>query len=249
MTTDFSNVPIRSSCMGPVFTEPKEKAAKDRGDLSETAKAYLIKVYIKEKYFREYDVVTKYMEKGKTVEQDSILLFAKLEQKMFHKNEYRLNNGIISGTPDLFEGESIDQASAIWDIKSSWNLETFAANISKPLNKDYFYQIQAYYWLTGATTGGIAYCLVNTPESIINDEKYRLLKQMDVISEEDPGFARAAAKLEHNNIFDDIPIEERCLKFLVPRDEEVIARIPEKVQKCRTFLQEFQEKHLSFNKL
>ena len=248
MIQDFSQALIRCSALGAVFTEPQAKAAKEAGELSETAKAYLVKIYIKEKYGREYDIITKYMEKGKTVEEQSIAMFSLLQQKEFNKNEDRLSNGIISGTPDVFEGEKIEEATAIWDIKSSWNLETFLANVSKPLDKGYFYQLQGYYWLTGAETGGIVYCLTNTPESLLNDEKYRLLKRMDVVSEESPSFIRASAQLEHNNLFDDIPISERCLKFEVARNEEIIKKIPEKVEKCRTFLQEFQEKHLEFNK-
>ena len=46
--------------------------------------------------------------------------------------------------------------------------------------------MQSYMWLTGKTKATIAYCLVNTPDNIIQQEKYYLLKKMDVISEESP---------------------------------------------------------------
>lgn len=238
---DFSKTLIRCSCLGALFTEPKEKAAKERGDLSETAKSYLIKVYIKEKYGRETEIVAKEMTKGRDVEEEAIALFSQLEGKVYQKNIDRLQNEYIIGTPDIKDGE-------IWDVKAPWNLETFLSNVNKPLNKDYLFQLQGYYWLSDLETGGIAYLLMNTPESLINAEKYRLLCRMDVATEENDAYKLEAAKLEYSMLFDDIDPKERCLKFVVPRNEEIIAQIPQKVEKARLFLQEFQEKHLAFNK-
>ena len=102
-------------------------------------------------------------------------------------------------------------------------------------------------WLTGTRSATIAYCLVNTPESIIQQEKYYLLKKMDVISEESPEFIKEAMKIEFNMTFDDISINERILTFNVNRNEDDILRIENKVLKARTFLQELEQTHLNFN--
>ena len=102
-------------------------------------------------------------------------------------------------------------------------------------------------WLTGTRKATIAYCLVNTPESIIQQEKYYLLKKMDVISEESPEFIKEAMKIEFNMTFDDISINERILTFNVNRSEDDILRIENKVLKARTFLQELEQTHLNFN--
>jgi hypothetical protein len=103
-------------------------------------------------------------------------------------------------------------------------------------------------WLTGTKNATIAYCLVNTPESIIQQEKYYLLKKMDVISEESPEFIKEAMKIEFNMTFDDISIDERILTFNISRSEDDILRIENKVLKARTFLQELEQTHLNFNK-
>ena len=102
-------------------------------------------------------------------------------------------------------------------------------------------------WLTGKTKATIAYCLVNTPDNIIQQEKYYLLKKLDVISEESPEFVREAMKLELNMKFDDIVMEERILMFEVNRNEDDILRIEQKVEKAREFLQDIENTHKNFN--
>jgi len=229
------------------MTEPKEKAAKDAGELSKTAKTHLKSVYIQEKYGRQKDVVTKQMQKGIEVEEDSITLLSRVQKKMLYKNEERLYNDYITGLPDIFEGESIRYATSITDIKSSYDLFTFMANVGESLDSNYYYQLQGYMALSGATKAYIAYCLVNTPDHIINGEKYRLLKSMDVISDESPEYIKEALKIEKNMTFDDIPKEERVLIFPVERDEIAINKVYQKVIKAREYLADFELSHINFN--
>ena len=229
------------------MTEPKEKAAKEAGELSKTAKTHLKNVYIQEKYGRQKDVVTKQMKKGIEVEEDSITLLSRVQKKMLYKNEERLYNDYITGLPDIFEGESIRNATSITDIKSSYDLFTFLANAGESLDSNYDYQLQGYMALSGARQAYIAYCLVNTPAHIIESEKYYLLKKMDVISDESPEYIKEALKIEKNMTFDDIPKEERVLIFSVERNDYTINKIYEKVIKAREFLIEFEEMHLNFN--
>jgi len=229
------------------MTEPKEKAAKDAGELSKTAKTHLKNVYIQEKYGREKDIVTKQMQKGIEVEEESITLLSRFQKKMLVKNEERLNNDYITGLPDIYEGESIRNADSITDIKSSYDLFTFMANVGEGLDNQYYYQLQGYMALSGAKSAYIAYCLVDTPLHIINAEKYKLLRSLDVISEESPEFIKQAIKIESNMLFSDIPKEERVLIFPVERNEEVINKIYDKVIKAREYLKEFELLHLNFN--
>ena len=229
------------------MTDPKEKAAKDAGELSKTAKTELKKIYIKEKYGREKDITTKQMQKGIEVEEESITLLSRVQKKMLYKNEERLSNNFITGLPDIYEGKSIREADSITDIKSSYDLHSFLNNIGESLDRDYYYQLQGYMALSGANVAYIAYCLVDTPAHIIESEKYRLLKSMNVISEESPEFIAEAQRLERNMTFGDIPKEERVLIFKVDRDDSVIQKIYDKVAKARLFLAEFEQTHLNFN--
>jgi len=238
---NFSKTLFRSSSIGYLLTEPQTKADKEAGLLSKTAQKHLLDVYIAEKYGRKKDIQTKQMRKGVEVEQESINLLSLYLKKPFFKNEERFTNDYISGHPDI-----IDEC--IIDIKSSYDLWTFMGNLPDKLDNLYYWQMQSYMWLTGKQKATIAYCLVNTPYSIIEQEKYYLLKNMDVISEESPEYVKEAMKLELNMKFDDIDIEERILMFNIDRSEDDILKIQYKVEKAREFLSEIEEKHLNFNK-
>lgn len=240
---DFQNTLIRCSSLGAILTEPQAKAAKDAGELSKTAKTALIGTYIREVYGREKDITTKQMSKGIIGEDKGIELLSRHQGEIYSKNETRYNNEYLTGHPDI-----ITQDNRIIDTKLSFDLWTFLPNITEPLNKDYFFQLQGYFWLCNAQSGAVAYILADCPESIIEQEKYFLLKKMNVISEESPEYIEAAAKLEINLIYPDIPLNEKVLILKVDRDEEVIEKIKQKVIKCREFLQEFSEIHKNFNK-
>jgi hypothetical protein len=210
--------------------------------LSETCKSYLVQTYILEKYGRVKEVSTKEMKKGILVEDDSINLVSIIDGILYSKNTERFSNDFITGTPDIINGNEII------DIKSSWDIFTFLSNIQDPISELYYAQLQGYMALTGATVGTIAYCLTNTPDSIIEGEKYALLRNMDAVTEEDPAYKRELAKLERNRRFSDIPIEERVLTFSIERDNDYIEKTYRKVEKCREFLYEFEQSHLSFSK-
>jgi hypothetical protein len=233
---------IRSSSVGYLMTEPQSKADKEAGLLSKTAQKYLIEVYISEKYGRKKDIQTKQMKKGIEAEQDSIDLLSMYLKVPFSKNDKRFTNDFITGFPDIIDNDRII------DIKSSYDLWTFLGNIPDKLDSLYYWQMQSYMWLTNSKSAMITYCLVNTPMSIIEQEKYYLLKKMDVATEENPEYVKEAIKIEFNMTFDDIDINERVLVFNIERNEDDILKIQHKVEKAREFLSEIENKHLNFNK-
>jgi hypothetical protein len=238
---NFNETLIRASSVGYLMTEPVAKADKEAGLLSKTAQKHLLDVYITEKYGRKRDIQTKQMKKGVEVEGDSIEMLSKYLGKPLEKNEERFKNDFITGLPDIISGNEII------DVKSSYDLWTFLGNIPDKLDSLYYAQLQSYMWLTGAIKGTIAYCLCNTPENIIEQEKYYLLKKMNVVSEESPEFIKESLKLEFNMKFDDINLEEKILLFNVNRDEDFILKIQQKVLAARKFLLEIELKHLNFN--
>lgn len=242
---DFQKTLIRSSSVGYLMTEPVTKADKEAGLLSKTAKSHLIEIYIREKYGRRKDVQTKQMRKGVEVEDDAIELLAQSLGRPLKKNEERFSNDFITGHPDVLD--LTETGLKVWDVKSSYDLFTFLGNIPDKLNSQYYWQLQSYMWLTGATESCIAYCLINTPFGIIEQEKKSLLYKMNVISEESPEYVLEAAKLELNMMFDDIDQKERLLLFPVHRNDDDIELIKEKVAKARVFLESIEETHLNFN--
>lgn len=220
---------------------------KDQEILSVGAKSHLKKVYAYAKYGKwsaSMDKGTKETNKGILAEQDSINLICLLEDKNLQKNEERISNEFLTGIPDLFMGENVTVAQYIIDVKTSWDIETFLNTLGKPLNTAYWWQIQGYMAITGAKLGEVSYCLVNTPESLLNHERYKLKERMDIVTDEDPEYRLEEMKLINNMKFDDIPEKERRIRFLVERDDEAIEKIYKKVLKCREYLSEIEELHL-----
>jgi hypothetical protein len=237
---DFSQTLIRCSSLGYLFTEPKDVAAKKNGDLSKTAQSHLIEVYAKEIWDIERDIVTPAMRKGTEAEESGITLLSRVDKRIYVKNEERKVNEYVSGHPDIVIEEEII------DLKLSFDALTFLPKLIEPIDKMYDFQIQGYLWLFDKKRGRISYALTDTPDNIIQGEKYRLLRSMDVVSEESPQFIAAAKKLESNMRFSHIPKELRVINHYVERNNEVIEKIPSKVKKAREFLMELYEKHLEY---
>lgn len=221
---------------------------KDETTLSDTCKTYLIQSYVLSKYGRVREISTKQMVKGTMTEEECIKLFSIVDGIIYNKNSQVIRNSFICGTPDLFSGENILQSGEIIDIKSCWDIFTFLSNVSSPENANYYWQVQGYMALTGAKIGTVAYCLVNTPDSIVEGEKYNLLRRMDVATEEDPSFKKEFSLLRANRIFDDLPFEDRVLTYSIERNDQDIENIYRKVEKCREFLSEFEAQHKMFSK-
>ncbi len=243
MPVDWSKVKIRCSSLGSLFTEPVTKEAKANGELSKTAKSHLIEVYAKEFWGVEKDIITKQMQKGKQAEGDGITLLSRVDKQLYQKNDEQKENEWICGHADIVEDDRIT------DTKISWDALTFLPKLLEPIDKDYMYQLIGYMWLWQKKQGRVSHLLVDTPENIIQGEKYRLLRSMDVVSEDSPEFLRAARVLESNMRFGHIPIEQRVINHYVSFDEEIIPKIEAKVAKAREFLAEFHEKHLCQNKM
>jgi len=219
---------------------------KDEDPLPQTAKSYLKKYYAYLKYGKwsvSLDKGNKYTNKGKLAEEESITLLSRLDKIFLKKNEERLENEFLTGIPDIIVRDGELKVVYIYDAKTSWDVETFFDNLDKDLNPLYWWQIQGYFALTGCDIGEVSYCLVNTPESLLEGEKYALLRRFDVVTEEAPEFKVAYQELLNNATFDDIPIERRRLKFIVERDEEAIQKIYKRIEKCREYLTYLQDLH------
>lgn len=233
---NYENTLFRCSALGHLMTEPKSKKDKDAGNLSEGAKTNLIDIYVSAKYGRQTDIQNRYISKGLMVEEDSITLYSRVKKTFFKKNEKHLSNEFIKGTPDLFTGLEIEAADMIIDVKSSWDIFTFFRTHTKDVNSLYWWQLQGYMALTGASSARLAYCLINTPEMLINDEKRKLMYKMGCATEESAEFLKACDELELAMTYNDIPLKERLIEFEIPRDQESINLLYDRVKRAREFL-------------
>lgn len=221
---DFSNQLIRCSALGKVMTDSRKK-----GEMGETCKSYLKELYRESKYGIRKEVVSKYIDKGLMVEDSAIALYSTKYDGFYTKNDEWFKNEFISGTPDIVsENEVID-------IKSSWNLFTMPFK-DEEINKGYYYQLMGYMALTGLKKAKLAYCLIDTPPQLVQDEKRRLSWQMGCIDGMNPEYLEACAEIDKSHDFSHITMDERIVEFEIERDEEVIQAIYDRVKLCRDYL-------------
>jgi hypothetical protein len=228
---------FRCHSLGSIMTN--DRSGKNMG---ETCIKELISIWVEQTYGRVRELNNRYVTKGLMVEEDSVTMLSRLRKKIYFKNEERLFNDYLNGLPDLFEGETIKKASRILDAKSSWDIFTFFNSKTSPVKKDYDYQLQGYMDLSGAQEGHLVYCLIDTPEVIINDEKRKLMWKMGATTEQSELYLKACEELDKAMRFDDIPMEDRMFIQVVKRDDEKIEAIHERVIECREWLTEFDMK-------
>lgn len=217
-------------------------------ELSETAKSYLKEVYMTYKYGKESlggSERSKYTIKGRSVEDQSIMMLSRIDGLPYEKNQKRFTNAYLTGEPDIIVGEE-GNVSKVIDIKSSWDGASLLSNIGNPLNPLYYWQVHGYMALIGAKEAEVCYCLVNMPQEIIEGEKKRIFYAMNPATEENFDYKKAIERLENAMTFDEIPIKERIVRFYVQRDEQIIEKIQQRVIQCRKWLEEFEKIHLGY---
>lgn len=220
--------------------------------LSDTYIEYLMEYYAwetsgKKSVDREVMYI-QFVEKGKEVENESILLLNYVEGLNYQKNEQRVYNDFLSGEPDVFVGEEIMSATKITDLKSCWDYPGFLKKINQSIELKYELQIRGYMDITGATEGEIAYTLVNTPMRLAKDIHDALLRRMNVISEESPEFIKEWEILERSMFFDDIPKRKRVYKQKIePFSDFDIQFLYDRVKIGREWLQTFDEMYQKLN--
>ena len=238
------------------------KANQDALHISQTTIDYLIEVYGRYNYGFTFNVDSKYTTKGLGVEQDSITLFSSILRRMIRSAETKFENDYIIGTPDIildtddkfFSSIKLVEKNGVWqvdnnipisqnrtivDIKSSWDFKTFYKKKFDKVNSTYFWQLQSYMWLTGSASAQLAYCLINTPIAIVNDEKRRLQWKMGVTDPDtSQEYMDACEQIDRNHNFDVMPLTERLILIDVPRDDSAIEKIKSKVIEARKYIAE-----------
>ena len=131
---------VRCSQIGKIMTNPRKSGEV----LSQTAKTYVQDLVLLEKYGIRKEFSSRYTDKGNEVEELSIALVNEvLNYKFIYKNDEHFNNDWVTGTPDVNTDE------VLIDVKSSWDASTFPFFETEIPNKDYYFQLQGYMWLTG----------------------------------------------------------------------------------------------------
>jgi len=184
-------------------------------NLSQSAKTYiesLVKMDVLE--FEPTQLQTKEIKKGNFCEQDAINLYNYYcFGAEYQKNEVKMVNEFIQGTCD------IDTGTKIIDLKTSWDKLTFPLFEEEAQNDDYEWQVRGYMMLYNRDFAEVVFCLVTTPDFLLDFEPNLTLHDCD-----------------------NIPIETRITICRYKRDLDKESQIIEKVKECRRYAEYYYQK-------
>lgn len=198
---------FRPSSIGKLMSEPKSKS---EGPLSVGAKSYLREIATQDIFGVDFEITSKYMDKGIRCEDNSIDLLNQVIGTSLSKNTERRKDDFLTGECDLFDFDT----RIGYDLKTSWSLQTFPAFEIDCTDKIYEYQMRSYMRLWDAQKWVVAYAMVDTPEDLIRFEPMEL------------------------HIVSHIPPEHRITMWTITRDMEIEAKMVEKMRHARDYLKE-----------
>lgn len=216
---------IRCSAIGKLMNTPRTKGE----TLSETAKTYIQDLFKEKELGIAREFWSRYTDKGIQMEDEAIDFAGQvLGWDFVVKNEQGYENDYITGTPDVITKDLLA------DIKCSWDGTTFPLFDTELKNKDYYWQLQGYMWLTGLEQSELVYCLMDTPHQIVEDEVRRAHWKAGLIDEDLD--LREAVQSQHT--FDHLPNNLRVKRFIIRKDEEAIEKIKDKVELAREYYEQ-----------
>lgn len=205
----------------------KEKA---EPTLSATTQSYLKEIHAREVFGKSKELQSRYLDKGIMAEEYGITLYSEVTNSLFIKNKERKTNDYFSGECDNAQGK-------IRDIKCSWDLDTFPLHQDKLENQDYYWQLQGYMDLWHLTKAELIYCLVDTPDVLIEDEKRKMLYRISAM--ELP--KELEEEIENTMRFTDIPQSLRVKVYQVDYDPVGLATLRSQIHLSRAYLNKLSE--------
>jgi hypothetical protein len=218
---------FRCSGTGALMADPKLKADKDAGNLSETAKTFVEDKWLFEQFGFAESIKNQYMDKGNECEQDSMDLVSQVVEGGFRSRfNTKLQNEYVIGTPDIVLTDCVE------DIKTSWNLKTF---FNAELSKMYYAQAQCYMWLTGKEKYRLIYALVPTPQSLVLNECEKLVYKYGK-NYDNEDYIKECQQIQRNNdLIKELPTEKRVKVFAFDYDPNYIETLKVKIEKAREY--------------
>lgn len=220
---------IRCSSLGKIMTQSRNKGEV----LSQTAKTYIEELVKENELGIKKEFSSRYTDKGIQQEDIAIEMASRVLNLPFAlKNTEYFENEFIKGTPDLILDDEII------DIKCPFSGSTFPWFETELPNKDYYWQMIGYMWLTGRKKARVVYCLVDSPEKIIQDEIRRVSwSKFEIeVTEETENEVR------YQHEFDRIPENKRVRTFLVELNEANIEQVKERLLEAKKYYYELIER-------
>ena len=239
-----NKVLFRCSNLAPLMSEPKLKADKEAGKLSQGAMTLVEDLWLKNNYGYDEEIITDQILKGILCEQDSIALVQQVLGGEFRisakrhpewRDKLPLKNDYICGNPDIILTDCVE------DIKTSFDIRTF---FRAELTDQYELQLQGYMALTGKKKARLIYCLVDTPLEIVTELKKRAYFKFNC-DEQNPDYIRISEQHEFNHeVASRIEPKDRVKIYEFDYNPETIIKLYGQIEKARNYYET-----LSLNKI
>lgn len=147
-------------------------------DLSQGAKNYIRSMIKREVYDYTVSIENKQLFKGIMCEDDSIDLYNEVHWTKHKKNTVRLYGEYLQGECDVNAPDKIQ------DYKTSWSKATFPVLSDEIEVGGYEWQGRGYMMLYGKPKFELVYCLVETPDELLDFENNLSIHQVEDIEPE-----------------------------------------------------------------
>jgi len=209
-------------------------------------------IYTKEKWGKEIINIAKdyvpALLNGTLSESKSLQVISDMDGVKYKCHKALIKNRYLKGILDCYSGTSIKKIDKVIDIKTAASMQSLLSLVRDEETKSkYYWQIMGYLAITGAEEGEVCHCLVSYSERIITDEINKFLFRAKNLGFNGEYIDAQIQRIKFNLTFDEIPIEQRVVRFNVVRDEQAIKSIYGKVKFCRKWLNSFDELHRNMN--
>lgn len=248
MQNNTDTILFRASGVGALMTDPRSAADKKAGVLSATAKTFVEKSWLFDKFAFHEPVDTPEMMKGKMCEEAATQLLQEVVPSESYRkinrgeNSINLKNDFFSGTYDI----DLPVEKIVEDIKNCFTVKTF---MNASINKMYYTQIQVYMDLLKYDDSRINYCLVDTPEQIVTDLKNRMFYKYGCDTD-NPDYLEACYQLERMHTPENyIDKKDRVKSFEIKRNQAYIDELKNRVYKARVYYEGLKLNHIDIKEI
>jgi len=202
-------------------------------ELSDTAKAKIDEVWLRDKKGIPTIISSKYMEKGIYQEKVARELISQIDGRFYTRNEVRKTIGSLSGVCDVVDSSLIKRI--VHDIKCCWNASTFMASKMDTIQE---WQGRVYMEMWNADEFWLRFCLVDCPDHIMENELYRFKLNNGIIDDTLPEYQEQLENFRKTLIFSDnkkIRIKERVKTIVIERDKELFKTLQKRLQAVKKY--------------
>ena len=226
---------IRCSSLSGIMTRGRSKTEL----FGKTAIDQILEAALLNKRNWSEEISGKPLEKGIANEDQALdMLCDNKGWKNIDRKKERMFNEYITGEPDLMCKEN----QILADVKNSFTPKSFPWLVDtsdlKKHNKNYWYQMQGYMWLSGIKKCSLAYCLTDFPEYMIADEIQRICyremalpknrnQEMSVIEE------RVEDQVKKKWTYSQFPKDKKIKIFEVDFDPEGIEEVKNRIVEAK----------------